>query len=79
MVYDYLHMDTINTDNLKKARGLRSMANVAKELGISKQQLWNYENGKSEPPVSVLVRISNMYGVTAQELIHQNKSVQVSN
>ncbi len=72
-------MDTINLDNLKKARGLRSAASVAKQLNISKQQLWNYENGLSDMPVRMLVRIANLYGVNAQELINQNKSQKVSN
>mgnify|MGYP001611731033 CR=1 FL=1 len=71
--------NTINTDNLKKARGLRTSASVAKALGISKQQLWNYENGKSEPPVAMLVRLSNLYGVPAQELINQNNTAEASN
>ena len=72
-------MDTINLDNLKKARGLRSAASVAKQLNISKQQLWNYENGLSDMPVRMLVRIANLYGVNAQELINQNKAQKVSN
>lgn len=79
MVYFLSMENTINTDNLKKARGMRSMASVAKAIGVSKQQLWNYENGKSEPPVAMLVRLSNLYGITAQDLINQNKSLEASN
>lgn len=71
--------DTINTDNLIKARGLRSAASVAKALDISKQQLWNYENGKSAPPVAMLIKLSNLYGVTVQDLVNQDKSTEVSN
>ena len=79
MLYLLFMENTINTDNLKKARGLRSAASVAKALGISKQQLWNYENGKSEPPVAMLVKLSNLYGVTAQDLIHQGSVAKASN
>lgn len=73
------YMDALNLDNLKKARGLRSAASVAKALNISKQQLWNYEKGHSVPPVGMLVKLSNLYGVTVQDLVNQNNLAETSN
>ncbi len=72
-------MNTINLENLKKARGLRSLRDVAEQLGISKQQLWNYEKGNSDPPVAMLVKLSNIYGITVQDLVHQNNFTEPSN
>ena len=65
-------INSINLSNLKTARGMRRLKLTAKELGISRQQLWNYEEGKSTPPLSMLIKLANLYGVDVQDLINQN-------
>ncbi len=65
-------MDTvINRDALKQARGLRSISEVAKEVGVSRQQIWQYEAGKTVPSLPVLIRIANLYGVGIEKLVDQ--------
>jgi HTH-type transcriptional regulator, competence development regulator len=66
----------IDTEQLKKARGLRSLNDVAKELGVTRQQVWNYEKGTSEPPLSVLMKLADLYGVRVEKLIRQKNFVQ---
>lgn len=63
----------IDLEQLKKARGLRSQSGVAKELGITRQQVWNYENGESEPPLKVLVKMADLYGIRVEQLLAQKK------
>jgi transcriptional regulator with XRE-family HTH domain len=56
---------------LKKARGLRSQSDVAKQLGITRQQVWNYEKGESEPPLKVLMKMADLYGIRVEKLLAQ--------
>ncbi len=69
----------IDLEQLKRARGLRSQIEVAEALGVSRQQVWNYEKGLSEPPISVLVRMAHLYGVRVEKLINQKNLSKVSN
>ncbi len=41
---------------------------AAKLIGISKDTLRNYENGKSFPDVPVIKRIEDIYGIPYQNL-----------
>ena len=61
----------IDLEQLKKARGLRSQSDVAKELGVTRQQVWNYEKGESEPPLKVLMKMADLYGVRLEKLLAQ--------
>lgn len=63
--------DVINLEKLIEARGDRSRSSVAKALGITRQQIWNYETGSSEPPVSVLCALAELYGVQISEFVQQ--------
>jgi transcriptional regulator with XRE-family HTH domain len=53
----------VNHTRIKRARGGRRAAEVARFLGITYQQLWNIENGKRQPSLDVLVRLSGLYDV----------------
>jgi transcriptional regulator with XRE-family HTH domain len=68
----------IDLEQLKKARGLRSQSDVAKELGITRQQVWNYEKGESEPPLKVLMRMAEIYGVRLEKLLAQKNLSETS-
>jgi len=71
-------MDTgINTEALQQARGLRSRSDVAKEVGVTRQQIWQYEAGKTVPSVAVLIKLANLYGVGVEKLIHQKNLAEV--
>lgn len=41
-----------------------SLSELAIQLGIAKSLLWRYETGKSEPGLSLLMKLSEYFGVT---------------
>lgn len=63
----------ISPEKLAKARGERPRSEVAKAVGVSRQQIWHYETGVSEPPLSVLSRMLFLYGVEFQDVIDEKK------
>jgi predicted transcriptional regulator len=63
----------ISPEKLAKARGKRPRSEVAKAVGVSRQQIWHYETGVSEPPLSVLSRMLFLYGVEFQDVIDEKK------
>lgn len=66
-------MDSVlDLEKLIKARGLRSRTTVAKELGVTRQQIFLYEKGKSEPPLSVVSKMAKLYGVKISDLLNEN-------
>lgn len=69
----------IDLEQLKKARGLRSLNEVSKAIGLSRQQVWHYENGVSEPPISVLIKLADLYGIRVEKLITQKNLAKQSN
>lgn len=72
-------MDSIiDLEQLKKARGLRSLRSVGTAVGVTRQQVWNYENGTSEPPISVLAKLADLYGIRLEKLIRQKNLTETS-
>jgi transcriptional regulator with XRE-family HTH domain len=62
----------VNHTRIKRARGGRRAAEVARFLGISYQQLWNIENGKRRPSLDVLVKLSDLYDVPIDRFLAKN-------
>jgi predicted transcriptional regulator len=58
----------IDPAKLRAARGDRSIASVAREIGISRQQLWNYENDLAAVSANVIARLCHLYGVQITDL-----------
>lgn len=56
---------------LKQAREVKKLNQdeAAKQIGISKDTLSNYERGKSYPDIPVLRKIEEVYGVPYNRLI----------
>lgn len=56
---------------LKAARINKNLTQLqaAQKLGISKDTLRNYEQGKSYPDVPLIQKIEKLYGVTYNDLI----------
>lgn len=52
---------------LRKDKGLSQIA-LAKEIGVSSRIYQTYEYGKSEPKMSNLVRIADVFGVSLDYL-----------
>lgn len=59
------------TITLKAARVNKNLtqAEAAKLLGISKDSLWNYENGRSFPDVRVIKKMEEVYELSYDNLI----------
>lgn len=50
-----------DAQKLREARGDRSQTEVAQAVGITKQMLWNYENGQGDPSSAVVLRLCVFY------------------
>lgn len=61
----------IDTEKLKELRGNRSLQDVAEVVGVTKQQIWNYENGISDPPLDKLIKLLAFYGVNFQDVVKE--------
>lgn len=49
---------------------------VSQELHISRQTLSNWENNKTLPDIQSLISLSNLYGLSLDELIKEDTSLQ---
>lgn len=54
---------------LRKARGL-SQEDLAEKLGVSRQAISRWEQGSTTPDMMNLKQLSELYGVSADYLIH---------
>lgn len=61
---------------LRKIRVLKgySQLKVAMDLSISREALSYYENGKRNPDIEMLVKMSQYFGVTVDYLIFGNEN-----
>lgn len=59
----------LDGDKLRAARGARSMAEVGKVLGVTRQQIHWYEKGKCLPPVDKLLLMLQLYKVKFESLL----------
>ena len=64
-----MHMK--NYEILSKIRKNQKIAakDVAKKLNIAPQTLSGYENGSHEPPIEILSKLADLYGVSLDYLI----------
>lgn len=58
-------------EGLKKIRKMRNLnqQKVAMDLNISREALSHYENGKREPSLGMLIRMSQYFNVSIDYLI----------
>ncbi|RJS63096.1 helix-turn-helix domain-containing protein [Priestia filamentosa] len=64
--------------NLKKKREEKgfSQEHIAKELHISRQSISKWENGNCYPDLDNLIKLSNLYDVSLDELIKGDENFQ---
>jgi transcriptional regulator with XRE-family HTH domain len=65
------------SETLKAARadsGLTQEA-VAEKAGVSRQTVYNWENGKSYPDIANIIALSDVYGVTLDSLVKGDKAM----
>lgn len=53
---------------LRQARGL-SQVDLARELGVTKQSVSNWENDNIQPSIEVLVRLAGIFSVSTDYLL----------
>lgn len=58
---DELKNIEFDTQKLREARGDRALTDVAQTIGVTKQMLWNYENGYGDPSSAVVARLCLLY------------------
>ncbi len=54
--------------SLRKKNNFSQMA-LAKELGVSQQAISHWENGKRDIPIDILLKLSELFGCTLDELV----------
>lgn len=59
---------------LRQERGL-TLQELSKLLGVSTTHIWNLENGHKSPNVALVIKISDIFGVTADQLIRDELDV----
>lgn len=67
-------MDTLFCKNLKEARKASSLTQkeVAKSLGVVESCYANWEQGRTEPNISMLRKLSKLFKISIDELINDN-------
>lgn len=46
---------------------------ISKELGIAQNMYQKYESGKLQPSIALVIKLSDIYGVTVKELCGYEK------
>lgn len=73
MYYEYSGRSKMNhfKENLKEYRLIYkyTQRRIAAVLGISQVQYCKYENGINEPSLDMLIRISNLFDISLDDLI----------
>lgn len=52
-----------------RKRNNYSQSALAVELGVSQQAISHWENGEREPPIEMLIKLSDLFGCTIDELV----------
>lgn len=63
-------------DNLKRLRTNKELTqeNLGKVLCLSRTTISNYEKGKMQPSIETLIRLSEVFNITVDELIKQQET-----
>jgi transcriptional regulator with XRE-family HTH domain len=65
-------LQEVNVDpsKLKSARGKRRLTQCAKAIGVTRQQLWNYENAQCEMSSSTFAKLCILYRVSLEAVLN---------
>ena len=58
-------------ENMRQLREIRnySQRELSQLIGVSERTLQRYESGESEPTISVLIKLSQLYDVSIDEIV----------
>ena len=62
----------INIKEFRKKSGL-SQVQVAEKLFVNQNTVRQWETGRSSPPIDVLIKLSDLFGCTIDELVRGEK------
>lgn len=65
---DYIVDVKASGRKLRELRGIRTQTGVAKETGLSKQQISDYERGTRRPPDEAKVILAKYYGLGIEDI-----------
>lgn len=68
----------MNYEEMIKKSG-KTYTQIIKETGISQRQLYRIRAGQSEPTASVIIRLCDALGCTADELLGRDKKTPSDN
>lgn len=60
---------TVDAEKLRKARGLLTLSDVGKRIGVTRQQVWCYENGRSLPSVERMIMLLDLYNLKLESVL----------
>jgi len=65
-------------EQLQKLREQKNMSReeLAQEMNVSRQAEYKWENNKGYPDIENLIKLSNLYNITLDELIKGDRSFQ---
>lgn len=61
---------TSNLYKYRKARGY-TQEELSQQLSISRQAYSNYETGKRDSDLDLLIKLCSIYNITLDQLVHQ--------
>jgi transcriptional regulator with XRE-family HTH domain len=59
----------VDGEKLRRARGLLTLSEVGKTIGVTRQQVWSYENGKSLPSIEKMLLLLDLYNVKLENVL----------
>lgn len=65
-----------NIRTLRKLSGI-TQQKLAEELGVGRPRVGAWEEGRAEPPLTIVLAIAKHFGVTPSELIGKNLKVEL--
>lgn len=63
-----------NLATLRKNKNL-SQNDLSKKLCVKRYNISDWEQGRSEPPIEMLCKISNFFGYSTDDLLNYNLSI----
>ncbi len=78
LLFDILYMNSnIFNMRIKDFRKLNNLTcrEVAEKIGVSLQSMQRYENGKAEPNIEKLIKLSKLFGVSVDTLIGNDADI----
>ena len=64
----------MNLKEIRNGKGIEAKE-LAARLGLSPKTIWAYEEGRSEPNITNLIKMADILGCTVDELVRERKKM----